>query len=1578
MTGTALSAQLALNNVTLSSEAGATAGNGDIVVNDGVSWSADTVLTLSAGRNVNVNAVVEGLGDKSGVALNVMGGDYNFGMGGKIRLPGVNASFAVNGQAYTLIHDVQQLQDMDKNLNGFYALGNDVDASETLGWNDGLGFSPIGGGCNDCFKGKLTGLSNDIGNMFIGYSMDVYRQQYVGLFSAVGENGVARDLKLDILVQGNDRVGAVAGALHGSLKNITVTGFVKGGYGIGGVVGRNIGGVIDSVDFQGRVEGRDGVGGFVGIGYGGINSSTFKGEINFESGFNGVAPVDYSVSNSYYSIEDVLVNGRQLVASSGIFRKQFDRWLASGKSELSIADYTETLPLVGDSYVISSVQGLRDALPFAGLLGYKFALGNDIDLKEAPGLYIPVFRGRLFDGKGFSIKNMNLNYPDLDNVGFIGQMPDIDRDPYTQEIKNINFEAAFVSGRDGVGVLVGTVPGGSIIDECWPQESCNDVFNNIVVNGEVHGRNKVGGLVGMNGYGYGSGFPAYFDNVLVSGLVKGEDYVGGIIGLDGGGRLNKSNFSGEVYGKGRVGGLIGEMSPFDWKNSYYNIDDVKINGAHTPSTQGVYGGQFDDWLNHGKSQFVIADYLSLNDEGYYQIGSIDALKNMLPFLYSGSNKFKLVADIDLVGHPNLFLPVFGAGEFNGGGHVIKGLNVDNPNISNQGFIGWLQKGVVRDFVISGASVKGYDDVGVLFGNGVTPFYSASKSVEKVFIEGASAGHSNVGLVGGRLDWYGGVTSVEARGHVSGGEYVGGLLGHAEGSLHNSTFSGSVNGVGNVGGLTGDWFGGDVINSYYNIDDSEINGGHVPTTYGVYSKQYNDWLSGNKAGLSPQNYSVTLPFKDECECYEISSEQGLRDALPFVLNPDNKFSLQADINISSNDGFHFPLFRTSLDGHGHTISNVFIDSPKISGLGFFGALVGNVKDVVLDNIDINGLDTVGAFAGWMGWEATLEQVMARGKVKGNSGVGGIAGDISVGKISQAASFVKVTGVSSVGGIAGYSDRWDGGGISDSYSSGEVAGESSVGGVLGYAYATSLQNVYSTSIVSGVSKTGGLVGEADWENAADNSYWSTESGKVYDGSSLGAGVTTAQLKDINTFANWSISDHPNEDTIWRIYDKNSMPLLRHFLKPISLKVDSLSASYTGHSNAPSFSYSCVTVGCDSGKILGTSVFTGDSVDAVNVGVYNITLDGYYSEQLGYDIDVISGKLTIKPAPLTVTLSNANKVYDGQTYSGGAGVTYSGLVNGESESVLSGTLSYGGTAQGARNVGEYSLTASGQTAANYTLSYVDGKLTINPAAITIAAVPDSKSYDGNNFSSMAPVVIGLKGTDSITGLVQAFNNANAGLGNSLSVVGYTVNDGNNGENYTISTNAAVGKITPATLAVSVINAQKVYNGQIYSGGAGVTYNGFVNGETESVLTGILSYGGTAQGARNVGKYSLTASGQSAANYALTYVDGQLNLSPRNLNFDFTNRDKTYDATRAAHLTVLDDRISGDQLIVNYQSALYTDKNVGTGKFIDINGIEATGADAANYQFHSSTSTTGNITPKELSVSGLAIADKIPDGTN
>ena len=123
-------------------------------------------------------------------------------------------------------------------------------------------------------------------------------------------------------------------------------------------------------------------------------------------------------------------------------------------------------------------------------------------------------------------------------------------------------------------------------------------------------------------------------------------------------------------------------------------------------------------------------------------------------------------------------------------------------------------------------------------------------------------------------------------------------------------------------------------------------------------------------------------------------------------------------------------------------------------------------------------------------------------------------------------------------------------------------------------------------------------------------------------------------------------------------------------------------------------------------------------------------------------------------------------------------------------------------------------GNSGNNYTVTTHTAVGTISRAPLSISAVADSKTYDGTTASGGNPTVSGLQGSiDTVTGRAQAFQSKDVlGAGNStLVVTAYTINDGNGGGNYTVTTHNAGGTISAALgLTISGAVAQdKIYDG-------------------------------------------------------------------------------------------------------------------------------------------------------------------------
>jgi filamentous hemagglutinin family protein len=322
ITGSTLSGELATTNVQLESSSGGTAGSGNVNVNDAVTWSANTSLTLTASNNVNVNANITATGSTAGlvIAPNTANGAeaasgtgvYTLNNGSSITLSGATPSLSIAGHAYTVINSLgaqgsvtaTDLQGMSGNLSGYYALGSDIDATATASWNSGAGFTPIGSRSGP-FIGTFDGLGHRISNLTINDLAD----RSVGLFGYVGTTGVVQNVGLvgGSVTSGN-YTGALVGSNYGMVNNSYATSPVTGGFRTGGLVGQNYGTVKNSHATGAVSSSGYGTGGLVGVsGTYNNNSATHitnsyaTGTVtSTRAGVGGLAGTDYgSIDNSY-------------------------------------------------------------------------------------------------------------------------------------------------------------------------------------------------------------------------------------------------------------------------------------------------------------------------------------------------------------------------------------------------------------------------------------------------------------------------------------------------------------------------------------------------------------------------------------------------------------------------------------------------------------------------------------------------------------------------------------------------------------------------------------------------------------------------------------------------------------------------------------------------------------------------------------------------------------------------------------------------------------------------------------------------------------------------------------------------------------------------------------------------------------------------------------------------------------------------------------------------------------------------------------------------------------------------------
>ncbi len=125
-------------------------------------------------------------------------------------------------------------------------------------------------------------------------------------------------------------------------------------------------------------------------------------------------------------------------------------------------------------------------------------------------------------------------------------------------------------------------------------------------------------------------------------------------------------------------------------------------------------------------------------------------------------------------------------------------------------------------------------------------------------------------------------------------------------------------------------------------------------------------------------------------------------------------------------------------------------------------------------------------------------------------------------------------------------------------------------------------------------------------------------------------------------------------------------------------------------------------------------------------------------------VQDSFTVNPAALTVTANNSSMTYGGAVPSFTA--SYSGFVNGDGQGVLSGSPSLTTNATSASPVGTYTIAAAQGTLAsqNYTFSFVNGTLTVNPAVLIVAASNLSMTY-GSPLPQLVYTVSGFVNGDT-----------------------------------------------------------------------------------------------------------------------------------------------------------------------------------------------------------------------------------------
>ena len=515
----------------------------------------------------------------------------------------------------------------------------------------------------------------------------------------------------------------------------------------------------------------------------------------------------------------------------------------------SVKNYTVITSLGAQgSTTATDLQGIS-----GGLTG-NYVLGSNLDATATASWngnagfngFMPIgnlgtpFTGT-FDGLGHTISNLSIDQSTtgIDSaVGLFGVTSS------TSSIRNVGLLNPTVRGFDhSVGALVGnnmglvshvfvegtngSVTAGSTMGGLvgYNQGTIEDSHSSITVSGW----NRVGGLVGTNtsvitrSYSNGQVY-ANHNQDLIGGLVgqnngaisdsyatgnvgSSSSSVGGLVGGNWG-TVDRSYATGSVTGSTSIGGLVG-YNANTIRNSFWDTTTGPQNSAGGTSNttaqlliQSTYSGWdfINTWymVDGSTRPFLRSEYsTTITNAHQLQLMRMNLAANYT--LVSNLDVASaLVAPRDMWGGSSAGFAPIGSqgskftGSFDGLSHTISGITINQPL---QSYVG-------------------------LFG-----------------VTAAGSAIRNVGLINGS---------------ISGGSYVGGLVGSNGGLITNSFATVSVNGASYVGGLVGYMVAGSTINDAYTAGtvNSQRAGGLVGRNEGTISNSY-------ATGAVTGNYSSGL-------------------------------------------------------------------------------------------------------------------------------------------------------------------------------------------------------------------------------------------------------------------------------------------------------------------------------------------------------------------------------------------------------------------------------------------------------------------------------------------------------------------------------------------------------------------------------------------------------------------------------------------------------------------------------------------------------------------------------------------------
>ncbi len=498
--------------------------------------------------------------------------------------------------------------------------------------------------------------------------------------------------------------------------------------------------------------------------------------------------------------------------------------------------------------------------------------------------------------------------------------------------------------------------------------------------------------------------------------------------------------------------------------------------------------------------------------------------------------FRQIADIDLTGYADQeegWEPIGSnvrrfRGAYDGDGFEITGLYINRPDSDYIGLFASLEDAEISNVRLSNVDITGRGHVGALAGRSERD-EDHQGTIEDVYVSGSLFARSFYlgGILGAAYGEYitGCEVDVTLEGDFGNGLMnLGGMIGHLDGTITQSTSSGQIiANTGSVGGLIGrtssDAFITNCSSSMTITSTSEDNariGG----------------LVGEHGGFSRGDGYIS----DSYATGDITSKGDRIGGLAGSVLAGKIINSHATGTVVSESDAIGGLVGNNYNGR----ISLSYATGDVEGGEETGGLIGRNRSPVESCHAKGNVSGTGRHVGGLigindqppsrGEDPDITESYATGNVVGEAdNVGGLIGQNRRGEVLRSYATGNVTGEADiVGGLIGLLMN---GSVMQCYAHGDAAGLERVGGLVGDSRFRSVVESYSTGQVTGQVDIGGLIG-ADFGDDYERNYYDEETSGMNDVESA-LPLTTAQMHHQESFEGW------NFDTVWIIEEGEGYP-------------------------------------------------------------------------------------------------------------------------------------------------------------------------------------------------------------------------------------------------------------------------------------------------------------------------------------------------------------------------------------------------------------------------------------------------------